>query len=617
MSTDSRKAYVLITPNDLEDFKDLYGFTTNEKSILLPIDFSSMLRVILNENQKSYYIPRVLNESKEPVLSKDIYKKSQKFLIQLFSANNKTSEQEGAFPQEYFWACIWFAVYRVLSYCEDFLNHNSVDEIFIIKRNKYVVQGGLLINLDSFTRLITEFFESKNVKVSIYEDQKVYNKPESLFYDQSNRLKSSLIYLKKYLRWKSLSFKNKNHDHILVDPSYDNIINCYKGYKSPGHKTSPQVFYGNRIPFLHSWWKSILFFISKFFFMYRRPNNDESSIPSHKVNLFELEFDFSDLFRETVSQYIYDAKWMEKYIDLFWKKCLEKGKSYLTIFSLSPVHLQSFFLARKTKQNGGKVAVWQHGGVYGYTDFFQHYISDYKNSDYFLSFGKNIIGDVTEFDKNNRTECVAVGSNYMYNSSKSDGFLPKKQLTSYGLFIPVVIGSFYSQNCVKWCADLQFNAIQQIMDFFDSCLKENLVTKGLRSHKPHYQIQQHIKSRKSKHLSFTDIPLKNILAANPKFIILDNQSTPLLQALVQYRGPIFLMNLQESWAIREDALDLLKRRVIYSESVDELKMQLTAFLKNDDLNGTDTNNNSFTNIYLKNFRYGDYERFIEAALRKS
>ena len=42
-------------------------------------------------------------------------------------------------------------------------------------------------------------------------------------------------------------------------------------------------------------------------------------------------------------------------------------------------------MIKKVKENGGKVVVWQHGGAYSYTDYFQHYVTDYKNADYFLS----------------------------------------------------------------------------------------------------------------------------------------------------------------------------------------------------------------------------------------
>jgi len=306
---------------------------------------------------------------------------------------------------------------------------------------------------------------------------------------------------------------------------------------------------------------------------------------------------------------------MKSYIDLFWQKCLKKGKEYLTIFSLSPVLLHSYFLIKKTKDNGGKIAVWQHGGIYGYTDFFQHYIMDYKNIDYFLSFGKDNTKDITEFDQNNHVECMQVGSNAMYAQPMLKCFKVKRSPALEGLFVPGIVGSFYIKNCIKWRADLQLEAIKQIIDYFDPGLGGNVVTKGLKSHKPHYELQRYIEGKKSKYLSFTDIPINKALSNNPKFVVIDNSSTPLLQILAQYKGPIFLMANQESWTMRKDALALLKRRVIYSESIDELKMQLAAFFKDGDLNSADKQDTSFVDIYLKRFCYSDYEYFLQKAIQ--
>jgi hypothetical protein len=62
---------------------------------------------------------------------------------------------------------------------------------------------------------------------------------------------------------------------------------------------------------------------------------------------------------------------------------------------------------------------------------------------------------------------------------------------------------------------------------------------------------------------------------------------------------------------REDALALLKRRVVCSESVDELKMQLTKFIKEEDLGEVNLEDSSFIYMYVKNFSYPDYKRFLQ------
>ena len=44
------------------------------------------------------------------------------------------------------------------------------------------------------------------------------------------------------------------------------------------------------------------------------------------------------------------SQWMKNYIDIFWNSCLRKGARCLTIFSVSPLHLHSYFLIKKTKK---------------------------------------------------------------------------------------------------------------------------------------------------------------------------------------------------------------------------------------------------------------------------
>ena len=139
-----------------------------------------------------------------------------------------------------------------------------------------------------------------------------------------------------------------------------------------------------QIPFLHSWSKLLRFLIAETLFKKNFSDYNTSIIKSYHCKFFSFEFDFAGRFYGTIVQYLNDVNWMKNYIDLFWRTCLENGRRYLTIFSLPAVHLHSYFLAKKTKGVNGKVAVWQHGGFYGYTDHFLQYVTDYKTADYFL-----------------------------------------------------------------------------------------------------------------------------------------------------------------------------------------------------------------------------------------
>lgn len=614
MRTAYKTACILIDENDLKDFKYSYRHAISKGVLWVPLGFIPMMQVVLHECKKSYYIPTV-NEGSECSIAKIIYEESQNFLKQLLLTNKLVNEIEDSFPLEYFWFGLWAATYRIISLCNDFVRQYSVEEVVVIRRNKHVSHGGLLINMDTFSKLVETFFKSKDIKVKIIEYENCQTKPKTIYYDQEYNLKSLLIYFIRFGSWKILSLNKKNYDYILIRPAYDNVINCYKLFKS-STKMSPQVFNGALMPFLHSWTNLFRFFVARCFFKYKYSDDNDHSLKSYRCNFYNFEFDFAESFCDTIVQYLSDISWMKNYINMFWDNCLERGKRYLTIFSLSPVHLHSYFLIKKAKEDDGNVAVWQHGGVYGYTDIFKHYITDYKNTDYFLSFGESNIKEGTTCMAEKPVTCIEVGSNVMYAKSILRDSKGKTLLNSHGCFLPGVILTVYSQSSIKWHGDLQFDAIKQILDYFGSGVGGRIVVKGLKNHKPHHELQKYIDIKKYKYISYSDTLLDKILSKNPKFFVLDGSSTPLLQVLAQYTGAIFLMTNQESRIIREDALDLLKRRVVYSDSVDELKMQLSDFFKTGALGGVDINDTSFIDVYLKRFDYQSYERFLQKATEK-
>jgi len=335
---------------------------------------------------------------------------------------------------------------------------------------------------------------------------------------------------------------------------------------------------------------------------------------SYKVTFNDFEFDLAKIFSGTIAQYLKDVNWMKRYIDMFWENCLEKEKQYLLIYSLPPIHLDSYFLMKKAKENGGKCAHWQHGGLYGYTAHFFQYAEDYKNSDHFLSFGKSSIDKTTKRIEGSHAKSVDLGSKVMYSKPASRHFSFNKATSTKGLFIPVVVGSFYSPSFIKWDGNLQFSAMKDIVDYFASNESHPVEVKGFKGHRPHSDLKNYINTKSCDHLSFTDIPLNKVLANKPEFVVLDNPSTPLLQTLAQYNGPIFLLVNQESWKIIDEALDLLKRRVVYCESVDELQVQLRNFFQTGNLGSVDISDTSFMDVYLKRFSYKKYEAFLDQAI---
>jgi hypothetical protein len=115
-------------------------------------------------------------------------------------------------------------------------------------------------------------------------------------------------------------------------------------------------------------------------------------------------------------------------------------------------------------------------------------------------------------------------------------------------------------------------------------------------------------------LSYTSVSLNKALSKQPRFVILDCSSTPLLQVLASYSGPIFLL-LSQPPLVKKEALKLLKRRVMISKSVDELKSQLKLFTEIGKLKEVNLMDNAFNDVYCKPFNYSIYEKFINEAIK--
>jgi hypothetical protein len=614
MESDYKIACILFDENDLEDFKNSYKNIIPEGSLWVPLDTFPTMQVVLQETGKPYYIPRIIND--DEFSTGMIYAESQEFLKQLLLANKMIDESDKFFPLEHFWFCLWNKIYRTLSFCNDVINQFNIKEIIIIRRNKYLNHGGILTHTASFVDLVDKFFKNRNVIVKIYKCQNDYVKPKTIFYDQKqNLLKSSLKQAKHWLafiKWKTLSFSKKNCNHILIKPNYDNIVNYQKIFDSDDNKNVPQIFHGLKIPFLYSCKKMLCYLIRKPFFLFTHSDSNINVLEVYKLNAYNFEFDFTELFKETIINYLKDTRWMENYIKTLWDSCFRKQERDLIIFSLSPVHLDSYFLIKKAKKNLGKIAVWQHGGVYGYTDYPAHYLTDYKNIDYFLSYGVNNISVITKYFPDSSTpKNFPVGTHKMYKKLDTKKAYSRKLWNEKGLFIPMVMSPVYKQENISLRMDLQLKSVKNVIDYFGEGSDIKLAIKGLKGNKIHYQLCKYIEFKNFKNISYTEIVLDRALAYNPKFIIIDDTSTPLLQVLAKYNGPIFLILNQKTLMPREDALALLKKRIVCSESVDELKMQLTKFINEGDLGEVDLEDSSFIDMYVKNFSYPDYKRFLQ------
>lgn len=606
-----KTACILFDDEDFAEFNHKYKSEFSEDVCWFPVAFTPMIQVIMGENKRNYFLPKIELEKDCWHHTREIYNSSQDFLRRLFEHNkclDNEREHGKFFPLEYFWHCVFIGVFRIVSFCQSLLKQCQVNEIFIIQRNNLFNHGGLEANDRSYTSVIKEYFESKGVKVKLIPSVKGHSGSKVNFLYGTPTWKAIIKRILIFSYWKYKSFRKKNYNYILINPSYDNKINFLPPFIYHG-ASMPQVFFERGIPFFHEF-RSLIGF-------YKGKKKLDKTIPQPSYNkifypfiIGDFQCDIANLFSTTIERYLNDIAWMKQYVDLWLGRCPHNEQLKAVIFSAPPVFMYSWFLIKKIKENQGKVVTWQHGGFYGSADHFIQYITDYKLSDIFLSYGKSHAGDMGRLIEENCGKSFEIGSNYLFPiKAKKERNSKSIAIHSNGLFILPVIGTIYSQSRIKWDGPLQFQNIKKIIEILSSGRFGKVTIKGLRNHKPHLEIQKYIIKNKIQNINYTDVSVDDALSGNPGFVIFDAPSTSLIEVLTRFNGVVFVLNCQESWKIYPEALSLLKKRVLYSESVGQLEKQMVTYLLNN-TNIIPPQNNSFMDLYVKPFSYEKYQRFL-------
>ena len=136
-----------------------------------PVNAISMYQVVFQEDKESYYVPSLTKIDHNNILKKT-HDKTHGFLKELWENDSKMNFTLKYFPLEYFWWRTWIGCFRMIAYCSSLLNKYDVGKIIIIDRIEYSVEGGLLINNNSFIRLICNYFKYKNIAVELISANK-------------------------------------------------------------------------------------------------------------------------------------------------------------------------------------------------------------------------------------------------------------------------------------------------------------------------------------------------------------------------------------------------------------------------------------------------------------
>ena len=608
-----KSVYVLVEERDYDYFKSKIEDEQTENILWFPISSSLIGKFILEEPVEEFYLPNVFDERECSNITKHCYQEAKGMLRQVLIDNNIVNHTAKDFPLEWFWTRSLIAVNMMLLYCEDLLRNHQVEEVNIVKRNQQVNYADLLISFDSFLDAIGQYFEAKSVRVKTIIIDSPKRKIETIFFTDATwrKLIKRII---SFALWKPVSSLSRNYEYLLIKPGYHNIINYDPRYIYTWTKTSPQAYNGIGFPFLHSILDTVKYLIKRRNAV-PHVNTDPVRFNSYYFGFREFKLDVPRIFKLSLERYIKDLSWMEKYITLFWDMCIKRSGCRLIIFSLSPVLMDSYFLIKKIREANGKVAVWQHGGFYGYSEHYLNYLSDFRNIDFFLSYGK--IHDKQNFSTNSdglekTAEIIEVGMPVTKKSSWRK-WLVGKAANGNGLYFPAVIQDFYQGPRAKFDFVKQYKVAKEIIEYFGSGIGGKVAIKALVGHKTHLLFRKHFTEKKNKHLEFITTRTDKVFNKSYKYVVLDNPSTPLIQVLAMYTGPVFLLVAQESWKIREDALMLLRKRVVYSECIEELKDQLTSFFNFGTLGNVDINDTSFTDLYVKRFDYNEYKHFLDKA----
>ena len=609
MSTDPAPtaAGVLIDPADLDDLTALLKDRCPESILWFPVGFLSMWRLGLRDAPGRCYFPRLADPAPCDERTESLYKTTQSFL-----ATIQEEDPAGDYPLSYFWHCLVMGAYRLLAYCDDLVRHIPVSEVFLIERRTEVNEGGLLIPMAAFTTLIHDFFTERGIPVTRLAGKPRAQCPTTLFYDQPDTWRAFAAYVLGWLRW--LSHRNRAADnrYLLVKPAYDNTMVPGSAWPSG---PAPQVYHGRRMPFLRSFGRTLRWWHHRRAFnLPAADGTAKTDCPrAHTCRFFGCRVDLARLFSVTIERYRSDTRFMAAYVDAFWRCCLPIDEAPVIIFSLPPVHMDAFFMIRQARARGCRVAVWQHGGFYGYAPHFLQFVTDYRHADYFLSYGTATATRTENGPPENPPEIVAVGSRALFTGPRP-ARRRRPAPDAAGLYLPVVVGEFYSQGRLRWDARVQLDATRRILEYFGSGTGGRLVVKGLKNHPPHLEIAAWIHRYAGAHIRYSDVSTITAISRRPAYVVIDNPSTPLLQVLTQYAGPVFLMINQESWALAPSALALLRRRVVYSRSAEELEGQLDRFFQSGDLGEADPDHDAFIRAYARRFAPAVHDAFLNKAV---
>ena len=291
----------------------------------------------------------------------------------------------------------------------------------------------------------------------------------------------------------------------------------------------------------------------------------------------------------------------------FLKKINKRYPISLGIWGTSPIFKLKALIFEYLKSEGIKVVGGQHGCRCGDSYEPQFIDSDFKRCDYFISYGFTR-EDLDRLYQKNDLDCKIkpFGKVKLIKQFKS---MKKIDI----LFPPAIITPFITGMMRSISHELT-DGQQKIIEYLDSLRQLDIYIKPVK-HAPSELCTISPVLRRLKNLKVVDTidVIEFLERYEPRIAVIDFPTQPLFECLCLSNVEIFMMN-DKLHPFDKNALELLKKRVHYSENAAHLISNLDLFLKGRLERKRDTAFYSHY-IYKENAKF-NILRFIASLLKK-
>jgi len=303
--------------------------------------------------------------------------------------------------------------------------------------------------------------------------------------------------------------------------------------------------------------------------------------------------DYSDLYYSTI------LSLLEKQI------CLIPGivtsveqeislKKPLAFVSPPKTRVEEHIISRIFQYHHIPVISWQHG-AYGHHSAPILFYTEYQNTDIHLNWGNGVL-NAMRHDPLNKTPIkdIPVGSYQLQHLFKRN--LPKKYKYSILYVTTGYFNNFFYISYPYPVHDNQLWSVQKDIIRILGNTQRNTVVKIHQSDDSKALFSDYLTSRSFQNVRIIKNEYTfNELLQQSEIVIIDFPSTVLLQSIAMHKVIFVLMKII---TLNEDALRLLKKRVYYAQTTEELGMLINNYLNNIPLDqNPDINNTEFFEQY--------------------